>query len=39
MGGLVEWAGWGPHLCQRPIFVIFAVKCDSFEQKQIDRNT
>ena len=34
MNGLGD-GGWGrgsPHLCLRPIFVILAVNCDSFEQ-------
>ena len=33
MGGVIECVGWGSHPCLRPIFVIFAIKCDSFEQK------
>ena len=33
MGGVAEWVGEGPYLRLRPIFVILAVKCDSFQQK------
>ena len=39
MGGVVEWVGGGPYICLRPIFIILAIECDSFEQKLIDLTT